>query len=112
MPTSQYYRTAHGVRSESGHCICHDYIFDHAIKRWSIIEGNRKIQKRGKKQRTVSANGAQGAPRFNEYRLLDDRVIYCINCRVKMIYHKEFAHSTGWIASFRCPNCTREQHYH
>ncbi len=104
VPSSQYYRTSNGM-IRLGNCMCHEYTCDEHTRRWSIIEGTRPIRQRYNDDRTGFRRGKQ-----NRHKRMDDSLIYCVNCRGRMIYRKEYNSIRGYIGLFKCMACSREQH--
>lgn len=105
--SNEYYRTSSGCM-RIGNCLCHDYIYDANNNKWSIIQGNRQPKKTSRSEQASPTR--LGIPKHAEYMRMNNSVIYCLGCRVRMIYQKDFTKLSGYIGLFLCPSCTRVQY--
>ena len=103
--TSERLLTLEGPR-RLGRCDCHEYKYSPDKGRWYILPGRRSRKRR---RQARSRSGGAGL-NSSAWLRMDDAIVYCIACRGRMLFCKEYDHTDGYTAFHKCRVCGRIQY--
>lgn len=103
--TSEYLTTRDGPR-RLGRCDCHEYKYSPDKGRWYLLPGRRPLTGRRQAHPRNRGTGLNSSA----WLRMDDTVVYCIACRGRMLFCKEYDQVDGYTAFHRCQICGRTQY--